>query len=68
MRVVVVGAGIGGLACAQGLVQRGLDVQVAERDAGLAMTGGYKLHLGVPAALRGRRLPQARGSSPGLEG
>lgn len=49
MRVVVVGAGIGGLACAQGLARQGHDVQVVERDKDLSQTGGYKLHLGAPA-------------------
>lgn len=56
MRVVVVGGGIGGLACAQGLVRAGMDVVVVERDTDLASTGGYKLHLGtdVVVALRAR--------------
>lgn len=49
MRVVVVGGGIGGLACAQGLARHGFDVQVVERDNDLAKTGGYRLHLGVAA-------------------
>jgi 2-polyprenyl-6-methoxyphenol hydroxylase-like FAD-dependent oxidoreductase len=49
VRVLVVGGGIGGLACAQGLARRGLDVRVVERDTDLSTTGGYKLHLGVPA-------------------
>ncbi len=71
---MVAGAGIGGLACAQGLVQRGLDVQVVERDADLAMTGGYKLHLGVPAVSALRKLLPATsfeallGSSVGTPG
>ncbi|GAA1928808.1 NAD(P)/FAD-dependent oxidoreductase [Nocardioides hwasunensis] len=45
----MVGAGIGGLALAQGLVRRGLDVVVLERDTDLAHTGGYRLHLGTSA-------------------
>lgn len=49
MRVIVVGGGIGGLAVAQGLALRGVDVLVLERDTDLSLTGGYKLHLG-PAA------------------
>ncbi|WP_299051226.1 FAD-dependent monooxygenase [uncultured Nocardioides sp.] len=49
MRVVVVGAGIGGLALAQGLVGEGVDVLVLERDRALPDTGGYRLHL-TPAA------------------
>lgn len=54
MRVVVVGAGIAGLALAQGLMRRGLDVVVLERDRDLAATGGYKPHLApeAVAALR----------------
>lgn len=51
MRVVVCGGGIGGLALAQGLVRRGLEVVVLERDEDLAQTGGYKLHL-APAPVR----------------
>lgn len=49
MRTVVVGGGIGGLALAQGLVRRGMDVVVVEKDHDLACTGGYKLHLGPVA-------------------
>lgn len=45
MRVIVVGGGIGGLACAQGLLRAGVDVVVVERDTDLASTAGYKLHL-----------------------
>lgn len=54
MRVVVCGGGIGGLALAQGLVRRGVEVVVLERDEDLAETGGYKLHL-APAPLRALR-------------
>lgn len=46
---MVVGGGIGGLACAQGLARRGIDVHVVEKDWDLTQTGGYRLHLGVPA-------------------
>lgn len=49
VRTVVVGGGIGGLALAQGLIRRGTDVVVLEKDADLACTGGYKLHLGPVA-------------------
>ncbi|PCC26569.1 hypothetical protein CIK75_02455, partial [Glutamicibacter sp. BW78] len=56
MRVLVVGGGIGGLACGQGLVRRGFDVHVVERDMDLSFTGGYQLHLGVPAVSALRNL------------
>lgn len=58
MRVVVVGAGIGGLALAQALHGRGIAVSVHDRDPDLALTGGYRLHLDreACAALR-RNLP-----------
>jgi 2-polyprenyl-6-methoxyphenol hydroxylase-like FAD-dependent oxidoreductase len=60
MRVVVVGAGIGGLALAQALRTRGVAVSVHDVDRDLAATGGYRLHLDrdACAALR-RRLPGA---------
>ncbi|MBP2370068.1 FAD-dependent oxidoreductase [Pseudonocardia parietis] len=45
MRVVVAGAGIGGLALAQGLARAGIEVVVLERDARPQDTGGYRLHL-----------------------
>jgi 2-polyprenyl-6-methoxyphenol hydroxylase-like FAD-dependent oxidoreductase len=50
--VAVAGAGIGGLALAQGLRRAGLDVTVYERDEGLATRGqGYRLHLDAGLAL-----------------
>lgn len=60
MRVLVAGAGIGGLALAQGLRRTGVDVTVVERDTDLATTGGYRLHLGpeAVAALRELLPPQ----------
>jgi 2-polyprenyl-6-methoxyphenol hydroxylase-like FAD-dependent oxidoreductase len=46
LRVAIIGAGIGGLALAQGLHRGGLDVAVYERDDGLAARPqGYRLHL-----------------------
>lgn len=45
MRVLIVGAGIGGLALACGLRARGIDVQVFERERRVGDTGGYHLHL-----------------------
>lgn len=58
MHVIVVGAGIGGLALAQALHHAGIDVRVHDRDTDIAATGGYRLHLDqhACAALR-RRLP-----------
>ncbi|MBP2326502.1 2-polyprenyl-6-methoxyphenol hydroxylase-like FAD-dependent oxidoreductase [Kibdelosporangium banguiense] len=45
-RVVVIGAGLGGLALAQGLRQAGVEVAVYERDAALtSRRQGYRLHL-----------------------
>jgi salicylate hydroxylase len=60
VRVVVVGAGIGGLALAQALRRGGIEVSVHDRDPDLASTGGYRLHLDAraTAALR-RGLPPA---------
>lgn len=56
MRVLVIGGGIGGLACAQGLKRRGIEVNVVEPDRDLTQTGGYKLHLGVSAVNAMREL------------
>ncbi|MBN6040322.1 NAD(P)/FAD-dependent oxidoreductase [Amycolatopsis sp. 195334CR] len=45
-RVIIAGAGIGGLCLAQGLRRRGVDVAVFERDSGFdAQWSGYRLHL-----------------------
>lgn len=56
MRVVVVGAGIGGLALAQGLRAAGDEVSVADRDPHPSATGGYRLHLDAAACAALRRL------------
>ncbi|MFI0421006.1 FAD-dependent oxidoreductase [Spongiactinospora sp. 9N601] len=46
MRVIVIGAGLGGLALASGLRRAGLDVAVYERDPRpLIRRQGYRLHL-----------------------
>jgi 2-polyprenyl-6-methoxyphenol hydroxylase-like FAD-dependent oxidoreductase len=46
MRVVIVGAGIGGLCLAQGLKQAGIDVMVHERDPRLdSRAQGYRIHI-----------------------
>src|SRR5690348_2800367 len=51
MRVVIVGAGLGGLCLAQGLRRAGVEVAVYERDAALdARRQGYRLHLDGRAA------------------
>jgi len=53
MNVAVIGAGIGGLTLAQGLVRAGIDVTVYERDRGLDSRGqGYRIHLHAAAALK----------------
>ncbi|MFD9740118.1 FAD-dependent monooxygenase [Umezawaea sp. NPDC059074] len=45
MRVLIIGAGIGGLALAQALRAAGTDVAVHDRDPRAEATGGYRLHL-----------------------
>lgn len=45
MRVIVIGAGIGGLALAQALRRAGIEVSVHDRDPAAEATGGYRLHL-----------------------
>jgi 2-polyprenyl-6-methoxyphenol hydroxylase-like FAD-dependent oxidoreductase len=53
VKVAVVGAGIGGLCLAHGLLRAGADVTVYERDATLDSRGqGYRLHLDAGPALR----------------
>jgi len=45
-RVLVIGAGLGGLCLAQGLRRAGVEVAVYERDAGLAVrTQGHRIHI-----------------------
>lgn len=52
MKIAVVGAGIGGLCLAQGLVRNGIDVTVYERDPALGSRGqGYRIHLDAGRAL-----------------
>lgn len=60
VNVLIIGAGIGGLALAQGLRRTGISVSVYERDRGPAdRPQGYRLHLN-PTGLRSLRecLPQ----------
>ncbi|MFI6293970.1 FAD-dependent oxidoreductase [Nonomuraea sp. NPDC050790] len=45
MRVMIIGAGMGGLTLAQALRGAGIDVVVHERDQAVESTGGYRLHL-----------------------
>jgi len=46
LRVLVIGAGLGGLCLAQGLRKAGVDVAVYERDAGLPVrTQGHRIHI-----------------------
>lgn len=54
VRVIVVGAGIGGLALAQGLVREGIETVVLDRDADLRATIGHSIQLD-PAAMDGLR-------------
>jgi len=52
LRVLVIGAGIGGLALAQGLIRRGIEVEVYERDAQPdTRLDRYRLHIS-PAGSR----------------
>jgi 2-polyprenyl-6-methoxyphenol hydroxylase-like FAD-dependent oxidoreductase len=52
MKVLVAGAGLGGLCLAHGLLRHGVDVAVYERDAALDSRGqGYRLHLDAGRAL-----------------
>jgi 2-polyprenyl-6-methoxyphenol hydroxylase-like FAD-dependent oxidoreductase len=52
MKVAVIGAGIGGLALAHGLLRAGAEVTVYERDETLDSRGqGYRLHLDAGPAL-----------------
>jgi 2-polyprenyl-6-methoxyphenol hydroxylase-like FAD-dependent oxidoreductase len=73
-RIVVIGAGLGGLCLAQGLRRGGADVTVYERDEALAARRqGYRLHMDARAGLALRScLPPnlfdlflATGGSPG---
>lgn len=58
MRVLIIGAGIGGLALAQALHAAGIAVAVHDRDPHVAATGGYQLHLDDEAcAVLRRHLP-----------
>ena len=60
MRVIVIGAGIGGLVLAQALHRAGEQVRIYDRDAAVSATGGYRLHLDerACAALRRHLAPE----------
>src|SRR5436305_7354984 len=46
LRVLVIGAGLGGLCLAQGLRKAGVEVAVYERDGGLSVrTQGHRIHI-----------------------
>ena len=45
LRVLIAGAGLGGLCLAQGLVKDGHDVYVFERDAEIVQRSGYMLSI-----------------------
>src|SRR2546421_8177399 len=46
LRVLVIGAGLGGLCLAQGLRKAGVEVAVYQRDTGLAIrTQGHRIHI-----------------------
>jgi 2-polyprenyl-6-methoxyphenol hydroxylase-like FAD-dependent oxidoreductase len=52
VKVLIAGAGLGGLCLAQSLLRQGVDVAVYERDAALDSRGqGYRLHLDAGLAL-----------------
>ncbi|MFD2466229.1 FAD-dependent oxidoreductase [Amycolatopsis silviterrae] len=55
MKVIVIGAGLGGLTLAQGLRQAGIDVAVYERDGAMGRAQGVSLHVDDrgASALRG---------------
>lgn len=56
--MIIAGGGLGGLALAAGLRKRHIPVTVMEKDADLAATGGYHIHLDRAATLALRDLLQ----------
>lgn len=60
VRIIVVGAGLGGLALAQALLRAGDDILVLDRDADVDAADGYRITLDQHAcAVLRRRLPPA---------
>jgi salicylate hydroxylase len=58
VRVVVIGAGVGGLVLGRALRDAGAEVLVVDRDSRPEETGGYRLHLDAEACeILARRLP-----------
>jgi len=55
MRVIVIGAGMGGLTLAHALHRAGIDVTVHDRDACAEATGGYRLAISAEACAALRR-------------
>lgn len=55
MRVIVIGAGMGGLTLAHALHRANIDVMVHDRDASAEATGGYRLALSAEACAALRR-------------
>lgn len=70
MRVIVIGAGLGGLTLAQGLLRAGIDVAVYERDAPEGRPQGISLHFDDrgAAALRGCLPPEHAALAEALMG
>ena len=67
MRVIVIGAGMGGLTLAHALQRAGIDVTVYDKDAAVDATGGYRLALDARACeiLRQHLSPQRYQALPG---
>jgi salicylate hydroxylase len=60
MKVIIVGAGIGGLTLAQGLHRAGIEIAVYDRDPRVDATGGYRIQVDehACAVLKNHLTPQ----------